>query len=323
MGKKKKVAVLTSGGDSPGMNAAIRGVVRAAIYFGFDVYGVKRGYQGILDGDFVKMNLRSVSNIISRGGTILHTSRSTEFNTPEGVKKAAEICKEKGFSGVVCLGGDGTFRGALDLSREGITCVGIPCTIDNDIACTEYTIGFDTAISTAMELTDKIRDTTESHDRCSVVEVMGRKCGDIAIETALSVGALAVLVPEVPFDIQKDVVDRMMKAYANGKQHFLIVAAEGVGDSQKIAEEIEKRSGLETRATVLGYVQRGGSPTQRDRAIAGIMGYRAAECIRNDDGSRIIALRNGEVTDFEMEEALSMKRVFDADKYKIARRLSI
>lgn len=320
---RKRIAVLTSGGDSPGMNAAVRAVVRTGIYFGMDVYGINRGYTGLLEEDIFKMSLRSVSSIIGRGGTMLHSSRSAEFSTPEGVKKAAAICKARNLHGLVIIGGDGSFRGARDLVAQGVPCIGIPGTIDNDIACTEYTIGFDTAINTAVEMTDRIRDTTESHDRCSVVEVMGRKCGDIALHTAIAVGAFAVLVPEVPFDFQKDVIERMLEAKKSGKKHFIIVVAEGAGDSNKIAEAIEQETGFEARATILGHVQRGGTTTQRDRVMAGLMGYRAVLLLKNDEVGRVVAVRNGSVVDYEIDEALSMKRVFDLDMYKTACRLSI
>ncbi|MDE6838915.1 MAG: ATP-dependent 6-phosphofructokinase, partial [Acutalibacter sp.] len=225
----KTIAVLTSGGDAPGMNAAVRAVVRSAHSFGMKVYGVMRGYNGLINGDVKEMNMRSVSDIIQHGGTALFTARSPEFNTPEGVKKAADFCREKGIEGVVVIGGDGSFRGARDLCGEGISCIGVPGTIDNDIACTDYTIGYDTALNTAMEMIDRIRDTTESHDRCSVVEVMGRRCGDIALHTSIAVGAMTTLVPEVPYDFQRDIVDRMKAAQQTGKRHYIIVVAEGVG----------------------------------------------------------------------------------------------
>lgn len=320
---KKKIAILTSGGDAPGMNAAVRAVVRSGIYFGFDVYGISRGYSGLLEEKISKMNLRSVSSIIGTGGTILRTSRSEEFNSPEGVKKAAEICRARNFTALVCIGGDGTFRGAQDLVKEGINCIGIPCTIDNDIGCSEYTIGFDTAINTAVEMTDKIRDTTVSHNRCSVVEVMGRKCGDIAIQTALAVGAFAVLVPEVSYDFEQDIVEKMKSAYEKGKQHFIIIVAEGVEGSQELAAKIQEATDFDTKSTILGYVQRGGTPTQRDRSTAGQMGYKAVELIKNGEFGRVVVMKNGAISDCDITKALSMKRVFDFDLYNIARTLSI
>ena len=262
---EKAIAVLTSGGDAPGMNAAVRAVARAALCKGMRVIGVHRGYNGLLNGDVFEMNLRSVSDIIHRGGTILYTARSEEYNTPAGVKKAAETCRELGVVGVVVIGGDGSFRGARDLTNEGILCVGIPGTIDNDIACSEYTVGFDTAMNTAMNMIDHIRDTAQSHDRCSVIEVMGRRCGDIALQTGIAVGATAILVPEREYDLDNDVIKRMMATQKTGKKHFIVIVAEGVGHSDEIAKYIEEKTGVETRLTVLGHVQRGGMPTLRDR----------------------------------------------------------
>lgn len=317
------IAVLTSGGDAPGMNAAVRAVVRAAINRNLQVYGVKRGYNGLLNGDVVQMNLRSVSDIINHGGTVLYTARSEEYNTPEGVKKAADYCRSLGVKGVVVIGGDGSFRGARDLSGAGIPCVGIPGTIDNDIACSEYTIGFDTAMNTVLEMVDKIRDTAQSHDRCSVVEVMGRRCGDIALQTGIACGATAILVPEKPHDLDTMVVDKILATQATGKKHFIVIVAEGVGGSAEIAKYIEEKTGIETRATVLGHVQRGGSPTLRDRVVATAMGHHAVELLANNIGNRVCALQNGNVVDFDITEALNMKRVFDDDLYKIAMDVSI
>ena len=319
----KKIAVLTSGGDAPGMNAALRAVVRAGISYGMEVYGVRRGYNGLLNGDMFLMNLRSVSDIIHRGGTFLYTARSPEFNTPEGVKKAADKCRAMGIDGVVVIGGDGSFRGARDLTNAGIPCIGIPGTIDNDIACTEYTVGFDTAMNTAMEMIDRLRDTTESHDRCSVVEVMGRRCGDIALQTGIAVGATAILVPEVPYDFERDVIQRMQITQKTGKKHFIIIVAEGVGGVDELAKNIQKQTGIESRATVLGHVQRGGSPTLRDRVMASRMGYHAVELLEQGIGNRVVAFRESKIVDFDITEALDMKRVFDKDLYDIALRISI
>ena len=239
------------------------------------VIGVRRGYNGLISGDVFEMNLRSVSDIIHRGGTMLFTARSPEFNTPAGVQKAADTCRRLGVDGVVVIGGDGSFRGARDLTAAGIPCVGIPGTIDNDIQCSEYTVGFDTAMNTAMEMVDRLRDTSQSHDRCSVVEVMGRRCGDIALNTGIAVGATSILVPEIPYDLQRDVIDRMRFTQKTGKKHFIIIVAEGVGGVEELAKEIQKQTGVESRATVLGHVQRGGSPTLRDRVVASEMGNRA------------------------------------------------
>ena len=319
----KKIAVLTSGGDAPGMNAALRAVVRAGISYGMEVYGVRRGYNGLLNGDMFPMNLRSVSDIIHRGGTFLYTARSPEFNTPAGVKKAADKCREMGIDGVVVIGGDGSFRGARDLTNAGIPCIGIPGTIDNDIACTEYTVGFDTAMNTAMEMIDRLRDTTESHARCSVVEVMGRRCGDIALQTGIAVGATAILVPEVPYDFERDVIQRMKFTQKTGKKHFIIIVAEGVGGVEKLAKDIQEQTGIESRATILGHVQRGGSPTLRDRVMASRMGYHAVELLEKGIGNRVVAYRQSKVVDFDITEALDMKRVFDKDLYEIALHISI
>ena len=319
----KSIAVLTSGGDAPGMNAAVRAVVRTGLNFGMTVYGVKRGYNGLLTGDLHEMNMRSVSDIMQHGGTALFTARSPEFNTPEGVQKAADMCREKGIDGVVVIGGDGSFRGARDLTRAGILTIGVPGTIDNDIACTDYTIGYDTALNTAMEMIDRIRDTTESHDRCSVVEVMGRRCGDIALNTGVAVGALTTLVPEIPYDFQKDVIDRIKLAQSTGKRHYIIVVAEGVGHTQELAERIQKETGIETRATILGHVQRGGAPTLRDRVVASRMGYHAVELLEKGIGNRVVAMKGEQIVDFDITEALNMPRVFDEKMYRVSAVLSI
>ena len=319
----KTIAVLTSGGDAPGMNAAVRAVVRSGLSFGMKVYGVMRGYNGLLNGDLKEMNMRSVSDIMQHGGTALFTARSPEFNTPEGVQKAANMCREKGIDGVVVIGGDGSFRGARDLTGAGIPCIGVPGTIDNDIACTDYTIGYDTALNTAMEMIDRIRDTTESHDRCSVVEVMGRRCGDIALNTGVAVGALTTLVPEIPYDFQKDVIDRIKLAQSTGKRHYIIVVAEGVGHTQELAERIQKETGIETRATILGHVQRGGAPTLRDRVVASRMGYHAVELLEKGIGNRVVAMKGEQIVDFDITEALNMPRVFDEKMYRVSAVLSI
>lgn len=320
---KKAIAVLTSGGDAPGMNAAVRAVTRSAIASGMKVIGVRRGYNGLLNGDVFEMNLRSVSDIIHRGGTTLFTARSPEFNTPEGVQKAAETCRALNIDGVVVIGGDGSFRGARDLTGVGIPCVGIPGTIDNDIACSEYTVGFDTAMNTVMTMVDRIRDTAQSHDRCSVVEVMGRRCGDIALETGIAVGATSILVPEVPFDLQKDVIDRMMCSQSTGKKHYIVIVAEGVGGVDAMAKEIQAKTGIETRATILGHVQRGGSPTVRDRVVASEMGDKAVQLLLQGIGNRVVAMKNGKIVDYDITEALNMKRVFRKDLYDVAIKISI
>lgn len=321
--KPNSIAVLTSGGDAPGMNAAVRAVVRAALNKNIQVYGVRRGYNGLLTGEVVQMNLRSVSDIIHRGGTMLCTARSEEYNTPAGVKKAADYCRSLGVNGVVVIGGDGSFRGARDLSGAGIPCVGIPGTIDNDIACSEYTIGFDTAMNTALEMVDKIRDTAQSHDRCSVVEVMGRRCGDIALQTGIACGATSILVPEKPVDIDKMVVEKIINTKATGKRHFIVLVAEGVGGTDEIAKYIEEKTGIESRATILGHVQRGGSPTLRDRVVASAMGHHAVELLSAGIGDRVVAMQDGKIVDLDITEALNMKRVFDEELYNIAMDVSI
>lgn len=320
---EKAIAVLTSGGDAPGMNAAVRAVARAALCKGMRVIGVRRGYNGLLNGDVFEMNLRSVSDIIHRGGTVLYTARSEEYNTPAGVKKAADTCRNLGVSGVVVIGGDGSFRGARDLTGQGILCVGIPGTIDNDIACSEYTVGFDTAMNTAMNMIDHIRDTAQSHDRCSVIEVMGRRCGDIALQTGIAVGATAILVPEKSYDLEKDIIQRMIATQKTGKKHFIVIVAEGVGGSAEIAKRIQERTGVETRLTVLGHVQRGGMPTLRDRVVASAMGHKAVELLSNGIGNRVVAMTNGKIVDYDITEALDMKRVFDDELYQLALDISI
>ena len=320
---QRSIAVLTSGGDAPGMNAAVRAVVRAGINKGMRVYGVYRGYNGLLNGDVQEMNLRSVSDIIGFGGTMLYTARSEEFATPAGIKKAADFCRSIDVSGVVVIGGDGSFKGARALTNAGINCIGIPGTIDNDIACSEYTVGFDTAMNTALQMVDRIRDTAQSHDRCSIVEVMGRRCGDIALQTGIATGATAILVPEIPYNIERDVIQRIVNTQKTGKKHFIIVVAEGVGKVAELANYIENRLGIETRATILGHVQRGGSPTLRDRVVASEMGFRAVELLEKNLGNRVVAMKDGKIIDLDINEALDMQRVFDEDLYKIAMTISI
>ena len=320
---QKSIAVLTSGGDAPGMNAAVRAVVRAGINKGMRVYGVYRGYNGLLNGDVQEMNLRSVSDIIGFGGTMLYTARSEEFATPAGIKKAADFCRSIDVSGVVVIGGDGSFKGARALTNAGINCIGIPGTIDNDIACSEYTVGFDTAMNTAIQMVDRIRDTAQSHDRCSIVEVMGRRCGDIALQTGIATGATAILVPEIPYNIERDVIQRIVNTQKTGKKHFIVVVAEGVGKVAELANYIENRLGIETRATILGHVQRGGSPTLRDRVDASEMGFRAVELLEKNLGNRVVAMKDGKIVDLDINEALDMQRVFDEDLYKIAMTISI
>ena len=319
----KRIGVLTSGGDAPGMNAAIRAVVRTAMKNSIECVGIRRGWAGLIAGDICPMNSGSVSRIINRGGTILYTARSPEFKTEEGMQKAMNTCHRHGIDGVVVIGGDGSYRGARDLSLRGVPCVGIPGTIDNDISSTDYTIGFDTAMNTAMEMVDKLRDTTQSHERCSVVEVMGRRAGYLALQTGVAVGATSILVPEVPFDLEKDVVAKMRQTQLSGKKHFIIVVAEGVGKVDQIAKEIEALTGIESRATVLGHVQRGGSPTVMDRVRASQMGHKAVELLSQDIGNRVVCYKNDAIIDCDIYEALAMTKPFDNELYAIASEIGI
>lgn len=317
----KKIGVLTSGGDAPGMNAAIRSVVRAALKNDMQVLGVRDGYSGLIKGDLVEMGIRSVSDIIQRGGTYLYTARCPEFREWEGVLKAKETCEKAGMDGLVVIGGDGSFRGAADLSRAGIPCVGIPGTIDNDIACTEYTIGYDTAMNTTMEMVDKLRDTAQSHDRCSVVEVMGRRAGYIALNAGIACGATYICVPEIGLDMDA-MLNKIKEAKRLGKRYFIIMVAEGVGHVEEIAQRIEKETGIESRSTVLGHVQRGGCPTVTDRVVASQMGFHAVELLKQGIGNRVVAQQKGIIVDYDIQEALSMKKEFPMDLYRIANDIS-
>ena len=319
----KKIAVLTSGGDAPGMNAAVRAVVRTALNAGIEVYGVIRGYNGLIKDELVPMTLRSVSNILQQGGTMLYTARSPEFMTLEGQQKAAENCRKHGIEGVVVCGGDGSFRGAQKLSQQGINCICIPCTIDNDIGCCEYTIGYDTATNTVVDMVDKLRDTCQAHDRCSVVEVMGRHAGWLALGAGMAAGATSILVPEVPYDFQKDIVERMKYTASLGKHHFIVMVAEGIGDVEKLARDIEKYTGVETRATVLGHVQRGGRPSARDRILASQMGYYAAHLLMDGKTERVVAINNNSLMDYDIDEALAMKKPFKSRLFRMAEEISI
>lgn len=317
----KAIGILTSGGDAPGMNAAVRAVTRSAIRKGFRVIGIRRGYNGLIHGDMIEMNERSVSDVIQRGGTLLYTARCPEFRYEEGLQQAKQRCIDAGLAGIVVIGGDGSFRGAADLSARGIPCVGLPGTIDNDVSCTEYTIGYDTAMNTAMEMVDKIRDTAQSHDRCSVVEVMGRNAGYIALNCGIAVGATYIIVPEVPYSLD-DVCAKINESRKTGKQHFIIMVSEGIGNSDEIAKYIEEKTGVESRATILGHVQRGGSPTVRDRVVASQMAYYAVELLSKGIGNRVVGMQNSKIVDFDIQEALSMKKEFDTDMYQIANEIS-
>lgn len=304
----KRIGVLTSGGDAPGMNACVRAVVRTALYRGIECYGIRRGWNGLIHGDIVKLDEKSVAHIINRGGTILYTARSTEFMTEEGQRKAVSTCKFLGLDGIVAIGGDGTFRGAQALSKYGISVVGIPGTIDNDISCTNYCIGFDTAANTAIECIDKLRDTMQSHERCSVVEVMGRNAGYLAMYVGLATGATAVLVPEEPIDFDRDVIEKIRQARLNGFTHYMIVVAEGAGSAAAIAAKIKEEIDLDPRVTVLGHIQRGGTPSARDRVNATKMGYCAVEILRQGKSRRIICTQNGMLTDVDIDEGLAMEK---------------
>ncbi len=319
----KTIGVLTSGGDAPGMNAAVRAVVRTAIALGMNVKGISRGYNGLIEGDVVDLNARDVSDIINRGGTFLYTARSPKFKTKEGVAEAAENCRKLGIEGIAVIGGDGSFRGARDLSEMGIPCVGIPATIDNDISCTDYAIGFDTAMNTAIDMVDRIRDTAQSHDRCSVVEVMGRHAGHLALEAGIAVGATAIIVPEIEQPVEK-VIEKIRKTQREtGKKHFIVMVAEGVGGVEEMAKTIEAATGIETRATILGHVQRGGNPTVRDRVIATQLGYYAVQLLSQGIGNRVVAWKKEEVVDYDIFEALNMKKELDCKLLKVAKTTAI
>ena len=304
----KRIGVLTSGGDAPGMNPCVRAVVRSALYHGLEVYGIRRGWNGLIHGDIVKLDQKSVSHTINRGGTILYTARSKEFMTEEGQRKAVSTCKFLGLDSIIAIGGDGTFRGARALSKYGINVIGIPATIDNDISCTNYCIGFDTAANTAIECIDKLRDTMQSHERCSVVEVMGRNAGYLAMYVGLAVGATAVLVPETPIDFEHDVIEKIRQARFNGFTHYMIVVAEGAGDASDIAKQIKDTIDLDPRVTVLGHIQRGGVPTGRDRVNATKMGYMAVELLLAGKTNRIVATHEGGLKDVDIDDAFEMKK---------------
>ncbi|HOQ76401.1 MAG TPA: 6-phosphofructokinase [Thermoclostridium sp.] len=317
------IGVLTSGGDAPGMNAAIRAVTRAGIYHGFRVYGIHKGYEGLLNGNMKELTLRSVGDIIQRGGTVLQTARSAEFSTEEGVKKGISMAKVFGIDVLVVIGGDGSFRGARDLARQGMKVICIPGTIDNDIACTDYTIGYDTAMNTAMDAIDKIRDTAYSHERCSVMEVMGRNAGWIAVNCGIAGGAEAVIIPEHEFDIDKDIILPIIEGRNRGKKNYLVIIAEGIGRAAEIARYIEEKTDISTRETILGHIQRGGSPTMTDRVMASRMGVYAVELIKNGKYNRVVASQGGKIVDYDIEEALSMTKTIDEELIKIGKILAL
>ena len=318
----KTIGVLTSGGDAPGMNAAIRAVVHTAISKGMKVKGIMRGYAGLLQEEIVDMSSTDVSNIIFRGGTILYTARCMEFVTAEGQQQGAEICHKHGIDGIVVIGGDGSFRGAGKLAALGVNTIGVPGTIDLDIACTDYTIGFDTAVNTAMEAIDKVRDTSTSHERCSIIEVMGRNAGYIALWCGIANGAEDILLPERYDGNEQALIDRIIENRKRGKKHNIIINAEGIGHSGSMARRIEAATGIETRATILGHMQRGGTPTCKDRVYASIMGARAAELLCEGKSNRLVAYKHGEFVDFDIQEALQMKKDISEEQFEIAKMLA-
>lgn len=318
----KRIGVLTSGGDSPGMNAAVRAVVRCGIDIGMEVYGIQRGYEGLIEGAIREMDMSSVGDILHRGGTILRTARSERFKTEEGQKHAMNVLSAFGIEGVVVIGGDGSFRGGLDLSRHGITVMGLPGTIDNDLGYTDFTIGFDTAVNTVLSAVSNIRDTSSSHERATVIEVMGRRCGDIALYAGLTGGADNILIPERPVDLN-DVCKKIIQGKNRGKMHDIIMKAEGVEiDTQELAHQIEERTGKETRVVILAYLQRGGSPTAKDRMLASRMANKAVELLYNDENSKAIGICGDDIVAYDLKEALEMKRAFNSSLYHLADVLS-
>ncbi|MBQ2963742.1 MAG: 6-phosphofructokinase [Clostridia bacterium] len=324
----KKIGVLTSGGDAPGMNAAVRAVVRTALYNNMEVVGIRYGYKGLLEEDFIEMNMRNVCDIIHRGGTKIYTARCPEFKEEEAVRRAVEIAKKNGIEGLVVIGGDGSFRGARDLSNFGLPCVAVPGTIDNDIVCTDYTIGFDTCLNTVQQLVDRLRDTIESHSRCSVVEVMGARAGYLTLNAGIAVGATAIVIPEIPYDIEKDVISKIKRTKETGKNHFIVMVAEGVRfrdgiTVEQMAKEIEEKTGIEARATVLGHIQRGGTPTVRDRVIASQMGNKAVHLLHEGKSNRVVVMHGETITDHDINEALNMKKTIDKDLYNCAMEISL
>jgi 6-phosphofructokinase 1 len=319
----KNIGVLTSGGDAPGMNATIRAVVRAGFYSGLDVYGIKKGFNGLITGDIHKIDPRDVSGIIKRGGTILKTARCKEFMEEEGQKKAVSMAGVFGLDAVVVIGGDGSYRGALEMSRHGLSVICLPGTIDNDIGSTDYTIGYDTALNTAQDAIDKIRDTSYSHERCSVLEVMGRRAGYIALTIGITVGAESIVIPEKEFQLEADVLRPLIEARNRGKADFIVVVAEGVGGVMDIAKSITERTGIEARATILGHIQRGGSPTVHDRYMASLMGAKAVELLKAGQLNQVVCAKDDKILGVPIEEALQMKKTLDPAIVKISKVLSI
>ena len=304
----RRIGVLTSGGDAPGMNALIRSVVRSASANDISVLGIRRGYSGLINGDIIEMGARSVDGIIRKGGTMLYTARCKEMLTEEGLQKAADTCRYLGIDGLICCGGDGTFRGAQALSRKGVPCIGVPGTIDNDIGCSDYTIGFDTACNTAIECIDKLRDTMQSHERCSVVEVMGRRAGHLALQVGCAVGATAICLPERQLDFDTEIVERMRIGRIKGRNHHIIIVAEGYGSAQEVADQIHEATGIDTRVTILGHIQRGGSPSAMDRVMATRMGYAAVRALMEGKTNRVVVSDNNIVTYIDIEEGLAQSK---------------
>lgn len=319
----RTVGVLTSGGDAPGMNAAIRAVVRAGLHEGYRMLGCRRGFHGLWRGDMVELDGRSVSGRLQYGGTFLMTARSQSFNTPEGVEKAFEMCRVFCMDALVVIGGDGSLRGALDLSRMGLPVIGIPSTIDNDVGCSEYAIGYDTALNTAMSAIDKLRDTATSHERCSCIEVMGRRTGYIALNVGVSCGAEVILIPEVEMDFDRDVARRLLECHNSGKSHYIVVVAEGAGDTVEISNRIETQTGIESRVTILGHLQRGGSPSTRDRMMASWMGTLAIKSLVSGDYGHVVSYRQGRVITIEIEEALQMTKTISPEEIETAYQIAL
>ncbi len=322
----RKIAVLTSGGDAPGMNPAIRGVVRTALSMGVKVVGVRRGYQGLMEGDIFEMDYHSVSNIIALGGTVLKSARSPEFRNESGMQKALKVCRDNEIDGIVVIGGDGSFRGARDFTAHGVNCIGVSGTIDNDISSSDYTTGYDTSLNTIVEMTDRIRDTMESHGRCMVVETMGRNAGYLALNGGIACGAVAILVPEIAFDIELDVIQRIKMAQSKGETHFIVMVAEGCspqfGGVDALAKQIEAETDIESRSIVLGHIQRGGSPTLKDRVVGTRLGNYAAHLLIGGAGNRVVTFNKDEISDMDINEALAMTKEMDKDLYRVAREVT-
>lgn len=319
----KRIGILTSGGDAPGMNAVVRAVVRTSASYGISCLGIRRGYSGLINGDIVELGARSVDGIIAKGGTMLYTARCLEMLTDEGLTQAANNAHYMGLDGLIVCGGDGSFRGAQALSKRGVPAIGIPGTIDNDIVCSDYTIGFDSACNTALQAIDKLRDTMQSHERCSVVEVMGRHAGYMALDVGIACGATAILLPERAIDFDKQIVERMRANRIRGRKHHIIIVAEGVGNAQDVADRITAATGIDARVTILGHIQRGGSPTVRDRVMATRMGYHAVKILMEGASNRVVCARANDIVDYDIEEGLSMTKDLDQGVFEVSQSVSI